>query len=305
MARRLLMRRQFLGPTGGHQKMFDYFGHACAHPNWSAQVHFTGDSVDASNPWRAAGASEVDAWHPDHADALLLGGMDWEAMPPTDGAVPVINLVQHVRHADPALPLRGFLRRRALRICVSKAVAEAILATGEVNGPVQVIDAAITDVAPGPGPRTGVFIDAIKQPMLGQALAQALAAHGIAAEASLERMPRDAYVERLRGCEVAVLLPHATEGFYLPGVEAMAAGAACVVPDCIGNRGYLQPGINALVPALELDGLLAAVLDLGDHALRARLRAAGGATAARYGLARERAAFHAVLDAVPMVGRAW
>ena len=294
--RRLLMRRQFLGPTGGHQKMFDYYGHVAAHADWTPVVHFTRDSVSALNPWRDAGVPGLPHWDPTDADALLLGGMDWEAMPDVDGVVPVINLVQHVRHADPALPLRAFLRRRAVRICVSDAVADAILDTGEVNGPVRVIDAAIADVAHGNDPRTGVFIDAIKQPAVGRALAESLVAHGMPVDLSLDRLARVDYLARLGRCEIAVLLPHATEGFYLPGVEAMAAGAACVVPDCVGNRGYLEPGRNALVPTLELDSLISAALSLQDPVLRDILRDGGAATAARHGLSRERRAFHDVLD---------
>lgn len=295
MTRRLRMRRQFLGHSGGHQKMFDYFGHAATHSGWSPSVYFTEDSVDAMNPWRHAEAPEAQAWQPADADALLLGGMDWEAVA-EDCTVPVINLVQHVRHADPALPLRGFLRRRALRICVSDAVAEAIIATGDVNGPVQVIDAAISDIPVSRGPREGVFIDAIKQPVLGAALASQVAAHGLQVELSVRRLDRADYLARLARCEIAVLLPHATEGFYLPGVEAMASGAACVVPDCVGNRGYLEPGINALVPTLDPASLLGAVLALRDPALRQRLRAGAANTATRYSIARERRAFHDVLD---------
>lgn len=296
MPRRLLMRRQFLGHTGGHQKMFDYFQHAAAHSGWSPSVYFTDDSVTVMNPWRSVGTSELTTWQPGRADALLLGGMDWAAIQDDAIGVPVINLIQHVRHADPGLPLRGFLSRRALRICVSEPVAEAIVATGEVNGPVRVIEAGISDIKPAMGPRAGVFIDAIKQPELGHALARALEKHGLAVNLSRARIERTDYLARLGRCEIAVLLPHATEGFYLPGVEAMAAGAACVVPDCIGNRGYLRPSVNALVPSLDLESVQAAVMALQDPALRDIVRSGAAVTSQQYSLARERRAFHDVLD---------
>src|SRR5690606_251435 len=127
----------------------------------------------------------------------------------------------------PELPLRRFLARRATRICVSRPVAEAILATGETSGPVATIPAALDIVADGgrpPRERTGVFIDGLKSPELGAALASHLAGAGTATTLSCQRMPRSRYLETLAGAETAVVLPNPTEGFYLPGLEAMALG---------------------------------------------------------------------------------
>ena len=76
----------------------------------------------------------------------------------------------------------------------------------------------------------------------------------------------------------------------------MALGCAVVVPDCVGNRAYLEPGRNALVPGFEVDALAAAILRLDDSALSGKLVAAGADTASRFDLRGERAAFHAVLD---------
>ena len=84
----------------------------------------------------------------------------------------------------------------------------------------------------------------------------------------------------------------------------MALGTAVGVPDCLGNRAYLQPGSNARVPAAEVAALAAAVAELDDPASRARAVEAGRATAARFDLARERRAFHAILDDLDALWRA-
>ena len=151
---RMLFHRDFAGYTGGHGKVWDYFRHALA-LGWDAWVYFTPDSKrDASNPWMAMPERVVADWHPQDFDVMFLAGMDWNALedirePPR----PVVNLLQHVRHASPELPLRGFLRAPAQRICVSQPVADAVLATGEVNGPVAVIPAAL-DLPHDAMPRT-------------------------------------------------------------------------------------------------------------------------------------------------------
>ena len=60
------------------------------------------------------------------------------------------------------------------------------------------------------------------------------------------------------------------------------------MPDSIGNRAYLEPGRNALVPQPDPEALLGAVLQLDDTGLAPRLAEAGRATARRFGLDEER-----------------
>jgi glycosyltransferase involved in cell wall biosynthesis len=306
MKRGLLFRRDFTGYTGGHGKVWDYYRHTAAHPAWEPAIHFTAETIDTGNPWREAGLPGIrHDWAPHHYDALFLAGMDWEAWPVDDPAIPVINLVQHVRHACPDGPLYGFLRRPATRICVSQSVADAIMATGMVDGPVHVIDAGL-DLPGGSrvGARSGIVVGALKQPGLGARLADALTALGLQVRLLDALLPRGRYLEALAEADIAVLLPNPSEGFYLPALEAMALGCAVVVPDCVGNRAYLEPSRNALVPQEPtLDALLACVQALQSPLVREPLRAQGQATAARFTLAREAAAFHAVLDGLPVRAR--
>lgn len=247
------------------------------------------------NPWHGDDASLCPTFNPANADALFLGGMDWLHYPDDYPDTPVINLVQHVRHADPSQDLFRFLERRAVRICVSQPVADAILGTGRVRGPVHVIDAALNiPQLPQSGTRSGVFIDAIKQPDLGRQIIESL---GPSPTITLvdRRIPRAQYLDALAAAEVAVVLPNTTEGFYLPALEAMAYGCAVVVADCVGNRAYLQPDANALVPD-GADGYVAAIRRLlADAPLRVRLGEAGRRTAGAFGLERERTAFHQIL----------
>ena len=300
MTRRLLFHRDFHQYTGGHGKVWDYFNHAGRHPQWSPAIHLTASSTDLHNPWRVNQVPSDLHWNPNSASALFLAGLDWNAYPVDAAAKPVINLIQHVRHADPADGLHRHLSRRAIRICVSQAVADAICGTGLVNGPVRVIPAAIDlaglpQVAPS---RHGVFIGATKQPQLGQMLFGYLQEHGLDATLIDRWVPRDHYLALMAQSRVAVLLPSPTEGFFLPGLEAMALGCATVVPDCIGNRAYMRAGHNALAPAAQLEALIAAISQLDDATFADALMDAGKATAARFGLDDERAKFHAILDEI-------
>ena len=298
--RRVLFHRQFLGYSGGHGKVRDYAAHVNAHPGFEAWTWLTPDSEPRDNPWVQGGFRLAAAWRPDEADVLFLGGLDWEAVPSDLPGRPVINLVQHLRHADAGDPRRAFLRRPAVRICVSQPVAEAILATGEVNGPVHVIPAALE--LPSLPPRTPqagapprVAVTGGKAPELARAVASRLAGDAVAVDLLPAGLVRAEFLARLAAADIAVLLPHEREGFYLPGLEAMALGCAVVMPDAGGNREYARAGVNASVPARDPDAIAAAVRELLPPGARAQRVAAGQATAGQYTLARERAAFHALL----------
>lgn len=303
MPGKMLFHRDFLGYTGGHGKVWDYFNHALA-LGWDARVFLTAGSLRdrALNPWMSMPGRIETTWRPAQADLLFLAGMDWNALDPRGmHDVPVLNLVQHVRHADPSLPLRAFLSRPACRICVSQAVSDAILATGEVAGPVRVIPAALNlpDLPPSGQPREGVFIGALKQPGLGAEVARRLRADGHVVTLSDQWLPRAEFLLALTSAQVALLLPHATEGFFLPGLEAMALDCALVMPPSQGSGQYAVDGFNCLMPSADPQALADAVARL-MHApdLRKRLCDAGRAVAAGHTLAAERAAFADVLAQV-------
>ncbi|ATD68541.1 hypothetical protein CNR27_14775 [Luteimonas chenhongjianii] len=299
MIKQLLFHREFLEYTGGHGKVYDYFRHACAHPDWRAVIHLTATSVCEQNPWLALREHLAPSYQPQEAAALFIAGMDWATYPCDIPGKPVINLVQHVRHATTGHPLRQYLNRPAIRICVSQAVADAIASTRCVRGPVYVIEAALdidSAVTDRKKQTASIFIDAIKQPALGRAIANGLA--GTPSVSLLtQRIPRTDYLARLAEADIAVLLPHPAEGFYLPALEAMALGCAVVVPDCIGNRAYARDGTNVLMPPLDAMSILLAIGELlNDPHQRESLRTNGVRTSGAFTQRNERSAFHRLLE---------
>ena len=299
----MLFHRDFIEYTGGHGKVWDYFRHACA-LGWDARVFLTERSLrDERNPWRACPQYIEPEWQPDACDVLFLAGMDWAALAdPRNPPRPVINLVQHVRHAWPDHPLHAFLPAPAHRICVSQPVADALLATGLVNGEISVIPAALDlpdDFASNAPKQSGrVLVAALKAPELGRALAQELQQRGMDVELLQHSLPRADYLARVASATAIVALPHAEEGFYLPALEAMALGVPVVSIDCIGSREYVRDGENCVLSAPEPQALVAAV----DYVLQPeqanQLRVNGRLTAARYGQQSERERFAQVIRCV-------
>lgn len=302
LRRVLLFRRDFRGLTGGHLKVWHYFQHARASRRFVPRIHLTPDSFGVpGNPWADVTPPENAPWRPADAGVLFLAGLDWEAVP-HPAPRPVINLIQGVRHGDVGDPRRRYLSRPAIRICVSEEVAMAIAATGEVNGPVHVIPNGIDlDHIPRADHRNiGVLIAGAKNPTLATAVHARLGSEGVPARLLTGMLPRAEFLELLSRANVAVTIPEQREGFFLPALEAMAAGAVVVCPDCVGNRGFCLDGRNCFRPPHELEAVSNAAIRAARLAAgeRAELCRAARNQAVRHGLEAERAAFLRILDAL-------
>ena len=77
----------------------------------------------------------------------------------------------------------------------------------------------------------------------------------------------------------------------------MALGTIVVCPDCVGNRSFCLPGVNAFRPAFQFDDLVQdteTALTMEEPAAEA-LRRGAIETAGNYSLDAERQKFHEVL----------
>jgi hypothetical protein len=299
--------RDFKWFTGGHLKCFHYFTHARA-AGWDARVTFTpGSALDDTNPWIAAGIAPSSSTHP---DVWFLAGHDWDRVHPAPNE-PVINLIQHLRHADPTDPRYAHLRRPAVRITVSQEVQDAIEATGIVAGPVITIPNGL-DLALAPPRRAmaerpvDVLVVANKAPQraAGTEVGRRLRRRGRTVRVIDQRVPRAAFLAALADARVAAFVPNPQEGFYLPALEAMAAGTLAVCPDVVGNRSFCRHLDTAIVPDHGAAPIAAAaeaglaLLD-GRPAEAAALRDRAIAQAQQHTLGNERRQFHAVLATLP------
>jgi len=293
----VLFARRLRRFTGGHLKVFHYMAHIASSTWARAQLYLTSDSDETLlTELLPSGCERL----PKLAtpDCAFVAGQDWDlfdaAKIDLDG-ITVVNLIQHVRHAVPSDVRYRFLNRKALRICVSDEVADAVKATGLVRGPVRVVPNAtdLTDAQKlGARQPNCVFIGGLKNPSMANDCADRLRDAGYAVDVCTELLPRHLYLQRMGACAVALLLPDLSEGFYLPALEAMAMGVAVIVPDCVGNRSFSRNGDTCLVPPYDVESICdAADVLLNQPGARASLVDNGLAEAARHSLTREREMF--------------
>jgi len=311
--RRVLFHRDFRGFTGGHLKVWDYFNHVASFPEYNAVIAFSAESKwDATNPWLQS-RERVAPWNPSDSDVLFLAGTDWRALPVsqrTHRHGPILNLIQHPRHAEAGSELRGYLKNRAIRICVSEEVADAIKQTDEVNGPVFVIPNGV-DLSPSAFDKdsadraTDLLICGLKAPELARQSYTHFAGGNRVVRWLIEWIPRKDYLERLRQARITLFLPRPSEGFYLPALEGMGCGTIVVCPDCVGNRSFCRDGENCFRPSYDGNDILAAVskaLAQSDPERR-EMQARAMSTVRDHSLERERAGFRQILDRLPELWR--
>jgi glycosyltransferase involved in cell wall biosynthesis len=302
--RLVLFHRKYRRFHGGHLKVWHYFNHVLAAPGFDACVHFDVNSAwDDSNPWTETPDRIIASIECVNPDVLFVAGRDWQRLDEwglLDRGIPILNFIQHVRHAADWSIQSDYLDRKAIRLCVSQEVADAVEAAGS-RGPtvvipngvdVSIVDSHVPDARP-----VDLLIAGLKQPVLAARAAQRLAAPGRSVEVLTEHVSRDDFLDSMRRARVTLFLPNEEEGFYLPALEGMALGTIVVCPDCVGNRSFCLPGVNAFRPAFRFDDL---VLD-AERALTLEasaaetLRCSGIETARSHSLDAERKRFHQVL----------
>lgn len=199
-----------------------------------------------------------DLYEPEKADVVFLAGMDWKAyLPKRVEGQRIINLIQHVRHGDKNHPLFHFLEHEALRICVSEQVREAILPYA--NGDCVTIKMGHNIPSISVRKDLDLYILGKKNPRFAIAIEQWAQAAELNVKIDTDLVNRHSVYESLARARVSLVLPNASEGFFLPGIEAMALSERVIVPDCIGNRGYCKKHMNITLCDYEENACIVAI----------------------------------------------
>ncbi|VXD18737.1 conserved hypothetical protein [Planktothrix serta PCC 8927] len=305
----ILFYRDYGGFTGGHLKVWDYFNHVTFSQNYSPSIYFTPQSSwDKNNPWLNLEQSFILSQPLEYPDLIFMEGLDWQLLDERykhNSPIPIINLIQSVRHAYPDNPRYPFLQYKAIRICVSPEIKQYLEIQAKVNGELLVIPCGldrtqIPESLDWEQKDDHILIAALKEPELGQTLKIELEKIGKKVELLTAQLTRTEYLDKLNRARITVFLPNQKEGegFYLPALEGMAVGTLVICPDCIGNRSFCISGYNCFRPHYRVESLLNAIqqaLQYSQSQVQEILTHAKQ-TANEHNLLKERQAFLEVLD---------
>ena len=219
----------------------------------------------------------------------------------------VIQIVQNVRWANPAFN-EGYavrvLSRPMARIMTNDIVLEAVEPYLNQTSLTEVIQLG-HDSAYFTKSRAGGLGSPVKvayttwKSDVGDKVASMLSGSGFQFKAIRKPAGWEELRKLYHWADVFLATPFAEEGFYMPGLEAMAAGAVVISPDAGGNRAYCDFGKNCIPVELDDAGSYVSAL----KALRSenveeinRLRREGYETVKRHTLEHEKERFGEFLD---------
>ena len=159
--RKVLFYRDFRRYTGGHLRLWQYYNHVRSTSSCHPYIFFSDRTRwDTTNPWLPVRQEVLSSWSEIRPDLLVLAGIDWKMLSLRERehpAIPVVNPILNIRHANPSGKRYQYLKHKAIRTCATDEVRDALLDSGQVNGPVYIVAAGL-DSRPLPTPRTAASI---------------------------------------------------------------------------------------------------------------------------------------------------
>lgn len=307
---KILFFRDFQAFSGGHLKLWHYFQHLQAITNYEPSIYFTPNSIwSEANPWNAAKEKVLTSIQDIKPSLLFLAGLDWEILdqlnPIFKDSVPIINLIQHVRHSHPHDLRYRFLSRKAIRICASPDVQDALQNTGQVNGPYFTITYGLDynnfpETIPFEKKDISLCIAALKQAPLGIKIKAKLEKIFPSIKLLTQPLHRKEFLNYINRSQITLFLPTLEEGFFIPALEGMKLQTLVICPDCIGNRSFCHDQYNCFRPEFKLESLLNSVHQACSLTPKQKniILAHATITALQYNLAKEKTAFLTILNQV-------
>jgi glycosyltransferase involved in cell wall biosynthesis len=303
-------------PAGGVVKIFDYLVHALD-MGYEAQVRCP-LPVDPGDPlWsipRFSGLCEDPRVGFHDSMSVGVGARDWVVFswPPhyeeiargMSSETPherVVHLVQNTRHANPSFAA-GYAIRLLARPMARIMVSHEVMAACRPHLNERSACATIVEGHDWP------FFDRQREGGLSAPVRVGYTTWKSGIGVEIQRAMDDRFSfrsirrtaswqevrELLHWCDIFLCCPGPEEGFYLPGLEALAAGALVVTPDVGGNRAYCRFGENCLLVGHDrLDDYVTALTSLAGWPsdLVSAVRRRGYETVRHHTLDRERSAF--------------
>lgn len=317
--RTISFHRQYLGYTGGHQKVFDYIKHTSAHDDFSPRLYLSDKnaletakpdtakpetSTQENNPFKRIEQGYIEnVYQPNRHNIAFLAGLDWRAYQRYfDSQQIKVNLIQHLRHADKEHVLNSFLSHKAIRLCVSQAVCDAV--SKQANGPCFTIKMGHSMPTITETKQHDLFILATKRPGWGSALADYAKGLGLSVDLIQHSTARELILKKMAAAKMSLVIPNKTEGFYLPGIEAIHYSDVAIVPNCIANLEYMNKDDNAILCANTLNackqGIDAAIKYLQQPRLNtSNINALDVINT--YSLEKERLQYHKILNEIDYI----
>ncbi len=254
---------------GAHHKTFDFFNHIKSMTGYQPVIYFEEDSIwDDNLPWydcfEKMPTLKDQKVEPDIL--FLNSGKDWirytqhRKIPQ---GMPVISPVNNFRALNPEHKSFEFLTEKAIRLCPSPELYNAVKTHHLTNGHTVYLPngVGINDEANTVKYKKTIdlLIVGNKNPEMAQQLSEKVQSLEQNIVVIDEWISKKDFQLLLAKSKVSVHLPKVVEEHYIPGVEAMMLDSLLIIPDCVGNRSYSQHLKTCVLCDYSLEGMTEAI----------------------------------------------
>jgi glycosyltransferase involved in cell wall biosynthesis len=295
-------------PSGGSLKVKHYFEHSLGLETLETKLYMPPETEwSTENLWYPHKAKVIPRIEWGEVDIAFISGWGWERFIPKkyheNPPFTIIYLIQSFDKLDPQSRRYKFLFKPAIHVCVSDPLKKRLQNIDHVNGDIRLI-AAGTDLVDFPIMESrlksiDVLIVGNKNVELGQELEKRFKSYNKKSVFLSKTINREMFINYLLRARITILLPQKTEGFYLPAIEAMAAGSLVICPYVLGND-FCIDGYNCLVPDYNIQSIISCLdkaLVFSSDKFQEMLHKARK-TSLENNLKKERKSFHSLINEI-------
>lgn len=254
---------------GAHHKTFDFFQHIKGFADYKPVIYFDETSIWEPNiPWfHCFDKMPTLNERVDEPDILFLNsGKDWikykehRSIPET---MPIVSPVNNFRAVNPSHKSFEFLTRKAVRLCPSQELYQAVnehpLTNGETIYLPNGVGITQEALAIKHQKTTDILIVGNKNPELARKIYAQIKGMNQRIDVIDGWISKELFQEKLASSKISIHCPKVVEEHYIPGVEAMMLDSLVIIPDCVGNRSYSIHEKTCVVTPYNLEGMLNAL----------------------------------------------
>ncbi len=255
---------------GAHFKTYDFYKHIQSIDGYDPIIVFDNDSYwHEGLPWYSM-FSEVPRLErlkvqPDIY--FLNSGKDWIKISEHrlfNKNKPVVSPVNHFKAVNPDHPAFKFLSCKAVRLCPSPELFNAINDHEQTNGPVLYVPNGVStegiEFIEDEDKTYDVAVVGQKNPSLAKEIYVNLKRLNLKVILLDNWLSKKEFQERLADVKFTIHLPKAVEAHYIPAIESMMLGSVVIMPHCTGNASYAINLETCLVTEYTLESIVEATV---------------------------------------------
>lgn len=250
---------------GAHHKTYDFFQHVSANKKFIPIVVFDSESQWHDGlPWyqHFSNMPTLDSLTIKPDIFFLNSGKDWLRISQhidIPSSTPIISPVNHFKAVNPKHPAYELLSKKAIRICPSPELYQAVKNHPNTNGPCLYVPNGVYVMQELKSINIVKDIDLLivgqKNPDMATELMNHLSQLDLKIDCIDYWIDRNEFQNKIAKSKISIHLPKKIEAHYIPAIESMMLNSLVIMPNCIGNETYAKHKKNCIITQYDIESI--------------------------------------------------